>query len=266
MTNVNIDIVKQKRDAILTGKIICEIINPCDPYTLRTNDFLIASIAILILGEGKLGLRYEGENTPILFGWDEWLSQKGVDNVASFVKEHKEDIANCLESILIGTYKDREDAENTLKFIKDEHLITWLEERHNRKLSSMTDIGSLAWELAEKIRNANFLKKVKFKLKMRKVVEDDAISINDVDTDDWFLFISDIDVYQLVRMEIKNDYYFGFVPINRPAGAGAEYITKSLKETLSKAIEDKHDVYRFTTYGEALQWLYDHRVSIRLGR
>lgn len=53
--------------------MICEIINPSDPSTLETDNFLAAAVGILIVGNGNLGLSTagedgEGQSSPIMFG------------------------------------------------------------------------------------------------------------------------------------------------------------------------------------------------------
>lgn len=140
-------------DRILAGSIICEIINPSDAYTLRTDDFQLAAVAIAVLGGGAFGLAEIGgdeKRTPALFGWEEWLDEESID-VEKYLKERGADLADVLDSVLIG--QDRSEAEMTAKNIPPEKLDKWLADRHDMKRSSMNDIGSAAWDLAARLRD-----------------------------------------------------------------------------------------------------------------
>lgn len=139
--------------AFTTGEILCEIINPSDPYTLRTDDFVAAAMAIAILGDGQLGLRTvdDSQSTPVLFGWPGWMEANGVDD--DYVGRHLDAIIAALDSVMIGNCSDRRDAESFLSKLPEDKRREWLEERHDRRRSSMNDIGGAAWCLAEHLRS-----------------------------------------------------------------------------------------------------------------
>src|ERR1022692_1793104 len=132
--------------------MLCEIINPSDPYTLRCENFVAAAAAICVLGSGNMGLESQDHKhrTPILFGWDAWLEENGVGN--GYVVEHRLEIADILDSVMIGSYADRADAEAMLELIPEDKRSEWLEGRHDRHRSSMNNIGKVCQQWAAKLR------------------------------------------------------------------------------------------------------------------
>jgi len=140
--------------ALTKGKILCQIINPSDPYTLRTDDFIVAAVIIGILGRGQLGLTSaDGEHSsPVLFGWFKWLDEQGIGDMADYVDAHWEEMCDILDSVMIGGISEREDAESVARRIPEHELADWLRERHDHHRSSMNDIGSAAAALAKLVR------------------------------------------------------------------------------------------------------------------
>lgn len=139
--------------------MICEIINPSDPYTLKTEDFVCAAVAIAILGRGNYGLKCfnDGQvtpSTPILFGWDEWFKEQGIDDLTKYIFEHEQAMADILDTVIIGNAKDREEVEATLLLLPEDEREHWLSQRHhNRRCSSLNDIGKAAKAWAMKLRS-----------------------------------------------------------------------------------------------------------------
>lgn len=134
--------------------MICEIINPSDPYTLVCDDFICAAVVIALLGDGQLGLGDEtGElDTPLVFGWEDWFVKQGIKNIDKYTKEHLSEMADILDTVLIGSAKDRVVVDLALKKLSPDDGKKWLLERHDIKRSSLNDIGRGAWELAENLR------------------------------------------------------------------------------------------------------------------
>lgn len=134
--------------------MICEIINPSDKYTLITDDFKLAAVAVAILGNGKYGLKnIDGdESSPVLFGWESWFQEQGIEDLSKYIDDHKTDIAMILDTVLIG---DRSDVENTLPLIAEDQRQKWLDDRHDRKRSSMNDIGKAAKSIAKALRSGD---------------------------------------------------------------------------------------------------------------
>lgn len=139
--------------------MICEIINPSDMYTLETEDFDLAGVTIAMLGGGKLGLvdvdDESGLRTPVLFGWDEWFKERGLDEdgaVDKLLEDRLGEMIAILDSVLIGGPGARRFVRETLKRIPKEQHAEWLLEYHDSKRSSLNDIGRAAWEWADKLR------------------------------------------------------------------------------------------------------------------
>lgn len=135
--------------------MLCEIINPSDPYTLETDDFIMAGVVIAILGNGQLGLRSleEGSDlsTPILFGWDEWFKNNGVE-VSSYFDEHAEEMADILDSIVIGKKNERQLYLDTVAALPEDKREEWKAKWKDQKQSSLNDIGGYAEDLSKRIR------------------------------------------------------------------------------------------------------------------
>jgi len=127
--------------------VIYEIANLSDAYTMRCEDFLVAAVAVAILGNGAYGI----EGTPVLFGWDDWFKKKEI-NLGEFIPKHRLQIAEALESVLIGDKAARTEVEMTLKRISEAEHEAWLAERHDKRRSSMNDIGAEAKRLASQMR------------------------------------------------------------------------------------------------------------------
>ena len=136
--------------------MICEIINPSDAYTLRTDDFKTAAVAIAILGRGQMSLKnIDGEErSPVLFGWDDWLKEQGIEDLGKYIDDHAKEMADILDTVLIGGKTDREEVESTLSLLPEDQRQKWLEDRHERRRSSMNNIGAASWAWARKLRSA----------------------------------------------------------------------------------------------------------------
>jgi hypothetical protein len=129
-----------------------EISNPSDPYTIRA-EFKIAAAAVLLLGQGKMGIHTdsgEDEEMPLFIfgGHEEWLKKQGMDPLDEFIKAHLLEIADALDTVLIGSYRNRATFEKVIENIKDP------EERqkaratyHDEKRSSLNDIGGSGVEV-----------------------------------------------------------------------------------------------------------------------
>lgn len=126
------------------------LINPSDPYTFYAPDLRIAACVALFLGQGSYGAEGAGEQTPLLFGWDAFLAEQGVDS--AWIKAHYAEIADALESVFIGDESHRVDFDKAAACVPSEEHQQWLAARHDRLRSSMNDIGSAAIRLAKQIR------------------------------------------------------------------------------------------------------------------
>jgi hypothetical protein len=142
--------------------MIFEIVNPSDPYTLECDDFKIAAAGIMLLGRGKLGLSTEEgdekhQMPPFIFGNDEmvtkWFADIGIPSLGEFIDGHREEIATMLETVLIGSERNRRTFEKVLACISDP--VERAKARavyQDEKRSSLNDIGGAAWDLAKRLR------------------------------------------------------------------------------------------------------------------
>ena len=136
--------------------MICEIINPSDPYTLKTDNFVAAGLAIAVLGSGQMGLKSEdGKSTPILFGWDYWLNDNGINSIDSYISDNRLIIIEILNSVMTGGVEERREVELELSLIENEDdRSKFLSERHERCRTSLNNIGLAAWTWAAKLNKA----------------------------------------------------------------------------------------------------------------
>lgn len=90
-----------------------EIVNPSDPYTLKSDDFEAAALACVILGNGKYALKPledGGVEVPLFVfgGHDEWFQKTfGVTLDGSLSRVERSRIAAVLETVTIGNSKKR---------------------------------------------------------------------------------------------------------------------------------------------------------------
>jgi len=147
--------------------MIYELINPSDPYTFTAPSFMIATATVCVLGSGQYGahaIKEDGnhdetaEDVPIfLFGGSEaWFKERGIDSFSDYVDAHREEIATCLETFIIGSYSERRTMERVLEEIRDEGDRVRARERwHDERRSSMNDIGLRAARLASVLRRVS---------------------------------------------------------------------------------------------------------------
>lgn len=144
--------------------MIFEIINPSDSYTMESDEWPVAVYAGLILGEGTYGL--EGldndNNLPVFLfgGYNEWIKEEFGSDFKPWVQEmfdnKKIAIADCLDSVLIGSKSDRESYNKGLEFITEASAKKeWRDHWHDKRRSSLNNIGLRAWTLAERLRESD---------------------------------------------------------------------------------------------------------------
>jgi hypothetical protein len=135
-----------------------EIVNPSDAYTI-TGPFRACVIATLLLGHGAYSLHDEhGEHVmPLMLfgiGGDEWFVEKFGKSMQEVMDETPgAEIAAALESVLIGSFPERRTVNAVLNAISDpaereKARAVW----HERKRSSLNDIGGRAQAMAKVLR------------------------------------------------------------------------------------------------------------------
>jgi hypothetical protein len=142
--------------------MIYEIINPSDAYTIVADDLKVAAVACVLLGRGQYGLEPledDGERVPfMLFGSpDAWFQEHfGADLQATMdevVENRAGELADCLDSCLIGKLASRREYERALELIEsEENRAKFRTERHDERRTSLNDIGGRAYQMAKKLR------------------------------------------------------------------------------------------------------------------
>lgn len=133
--------------------MIFEIINMSDEYTIESEEWDVACMAGLIIGKGNYGLQeIDGEREMPMFlfgGLEEWVEAEFGKPLEEFMTSiDKIKIATCLNSILIG---DRGDYMQGLGDKTGDEASAYWEEWHDRKRSSLNDIGAYARAYATKL-------------------------------------------------------------------------------------------------------------------
>ena len=146
--------------------MLYEIINPSDPYIIEADSLEIAFMACIILGSGQYAfepLADGGTKIPLFFSGmvpsiDEWckehLGGRTTKEVIEHVRSKKRiELADCLDSCLIGKAQDRETYYLGLNLIDDSaKRERWWSEWHDKRRSSLNDIGGRAHKIAENFR------------------------------------------------------------------------------------------------------------------
>lgn len=88
--------------------ITYEIINPSDEVFIKSNDLKIAQMAVLLLAQGKYGLKdNQGKICLPLFllgGFEEWAKENYGDTVEvnKFIEANEQKIAECLATCFMN--------------------------------------------------------------------------------------------------------------------------------------------------------------------
>jgi len=144
------------------AKLVCyELVNPSDAYTFQAPTLLIAACATVLIGRGKYAAHPEdgkgekNEEVPMFFfgGVEEWFKEKGVESLGDYINAHREEVATCLDTFLIGDMKERKAFDRLIGCIsnpeeKEKARLAF----HDEKRSSMNNIGEYAWKLAKELR------------------------------------------------------------------------------------------------------------------
>lgn len=141
--------------------MLFEIINPSDAYTIEAPDLEIAACACVVLGQGKYAFKPlddGGEEVPLFLfgGHDEWFTEKcgaNLDTTLERVLENRRaDLANCLDSALIGSAADRREFDMMTAGDTPEQRTAKRDARHEQRRSSLNDIGGRAYAIATNLR------------------------------------------------------------------------------------------------------------------
>jgi hypothetical protein len=140
--------------------VLFEIINPSDAYTIEAPDLSIAGAACVLLGNGQYAFKQvDGDAEVPLFlfgGHDEWFREHCDgsldDTLGRVMKDRRAELADCLDSTLIGTQADREEFHALTASVEAEERARLRAERHDKRRSSLNDIGARAYRMAAALR------------------------------------------------------------------------------------------------------------------
>lgn len=142
---------------------IYEIINFSDLYTFRAPNDLIAEATTILLGNGAYGLHRCSDDatvgTLLIFASQEQaeaylLKQFGM-TLDGYLKANALDIAAALESVLCMSANERQAYELAISMIEPSQRDTYRDKVHDINRTSLNDIGSRAWALAKRLRDAS---------------------------------------------------------------------------------------------------------------
>lgn len=131
------------------------LINPSDPYTFIANSNEAAALTVFLLGSAYGAKAKDGSfEVPITMfgGGAEWYEEQFHRSPDDGFLENKAEVAEALESMMLGSFEDRRRYQAALTAIDDEKkrerfISEWQDGR-----SSLNDIGSRAHMLSRKLR------------------------------------------------------------------------------------------------------------------
>lgn len=83
----------------------------------------------------------------------EWMKDRGIDG--NWMKEHRAEVADALDSFLIGGLSSRRDVLDMLAELPPEKREAWRARRQDRHRSSVNAIGEAAYKLAAQLRKTS---------------------------------------------------------------------------------------------------------------
>lgn len=165
--------VSELRKAERTGSVLYEIINLSDQYTIEAHALDVAFVACLLLGRGQYSFEpiiSQSEAAPdkneaaigiplFLFGGaDQWCQQQFREEIGETIRRvthgKSQELADCLDSCLIGGAQERQTYTAGLELIDDPgKREIWRSRWHDERRSSLNDIGGRAYEMAKRLRS-----------------------------------------------------------------------------------------------------------------
>lgn len=131
--------------------MLYELINPSDGYTFEAPSIEIAGVCAVLLSPSYGAVQVDGsEHTPVMFGWDEWLSDRDIDS--AWIDRNALAIADAFDSFLIGDASTRADVEAMLAAVPAEQRQQVRDERQERQRGSIRNIGGQAYAIAKRLR------------------------------------------------------------------------------------------------------------------
>lgn len=142
--------------------MIYEVVNPSDPVTIESDSDTTASVAILLVGQGKYGLRRDGDTVmPLLFLAEEedlsrWLTENGVagglGGLQKFIDENTPEIASTLDTAMVASPSDRAAIAETIRASGGDQVKA-IRAWNEAKRSSMNNICGACFKIASRLRS-----------------------------------------------------------------------------------------------------------------
>lgn len=141
----------------MTDKKVYELSNPSDAVHVEAEDTTVACVAVLLLGQGRYGLRDEHGETvlPLLFlgGLHQWLAARKITDLDTFLKANASAMADVLDTATLGSAKDFKFFKSAMAAIDDPvKRAAFREEWDDKKRSSTNNICAAAHRLAQRFR------------------------------------------------------------------------------------------------------------------
>lgn len=138
--------------------MVYELINPSDPYTFECSSREVAALTVSALSP-MYGAKAENEEDeiPIFIFWgndgyEKWYEESFGRTVEEGVNALYNEIADCLDSFVLGNTSDRERFSAAVEAITDADKLRAFKTKWQDSRSSMNDIGGTAYALAEKMK------------------------------------------------------------------------------------------------------------------
>lgn len=137
-----------------------ELINPSDPYTFLAPSRKVAALAVFSLSTG-FGAKTKDDNlemeVPVFLFCpdmiDAWYKDTFGQNIDDDCKFLRAEIADTLDSFMLGGFEDRKRYQLALDSIDDPVKKEKFKEEWQNARSSMNNIGAAAYKIARLIRN-----------------------------------------------------------------------------------------------------------------
>lgn len=133
-----------------------ELINPSDGYTFYAGNPEVAAAAAWIISGNFGAVCLDGDETDYgigLFGIPKSFTEK-VGDIEKFLADHSAELAEALESFVVGTNsrRERKQYDETVAALRPEMVEKWKADWSDAKRSSMNDIGKVASQRAAQLR------------------------------------------------------------------------------------------------------------------
>lgn len=137
-----------------------KLVNPSDPYTFIADDLETAASVVFLVNTIYGATNKEGKvEVPVFIfgGAEEWYIEQFGRSSYDGLKAKKKQVAEALNSVVLGDFEDRRRYETALAAItepdkREKFIAEWQDGR-----SSLNDIGTYCHKLAEQLATHELL-------------------------------------------------------------------------------------------------------------